>query len=112
MFYSIPVDGTCDKTVDGCKDVGDTGDDDDDDENSKVSFVSKNKYLFRLCRVSREKKIGNVLSLTITRHFLNQTPSFGLRHPSLGRCRKVMLGVWSSIRVNYTRYMNSTKGSS
>ena len=78
MFYSIPVDGTCDKTVDGCKDVGDTGDDDD----YKVSFVSKNKYLFRLCRVSREKKIGNVLSLTITRHFLNQTPSIGLRHPS------------------------------
>ena len=75
MFYSIPVDGTCDETVDGCKDVGDG----DDDENSKVSFVSKNKYLFRLlCRVSREKKVGNVLSLTITPHVLNQTPSTGL----------------------------------
>ena len=24
----------------------------------------------------------------------HQTPSTGLRHPSLGRCRKAMLGVW------------------
>ena len=64
VFYSIPVDGTCDETVDGCKDVGD-GDDDDYDKNCKVSFVSKNKYLFRLCRVSREKKIGKVLSFQV-----------------------------------------------
>ena len=40
-------------------------------------------------------------SRCVNRHALFQTPSTGLRHPSLGgMCRKEMLGVWSSVCVD------------